>query len=49
MAGVSILAPMASMLMVVVVAVVVPFVALVTRTGCCVDHHFAVLPVNFRA
>jgi len=49
MAGVSILPAVASVLMVVVVAVVVPLVALVTGTGSCVDHHLAVLPVNFRA
>jgi len=49
MAGVSILPTVASVLMVVVVAVVVPLVALVTGTGCSVDDHLTVLPVNFRA
>lgn len=49
MAGVSVLPTVASMLVVVVVAVVVPLVALVTGAGCRVNHHLAVLPVYFRA
>ena len=48
-AGMSVLATVASMLVVVVVAVVVPLVTFVARAGRCVNHNLAVLPVNFRA
>ena len=45
----SVLATVASMLVVVVVAVVVALVTLVAGAGCRVNHNLAVLPVNFRA
>ena len=48
-AGMSVLATVASMLVVVVMAVVVPLVALVAGAGRRVNHNLAVLPVNFRA
>ena len=49
MPGMSVLATVASMLVVVVVAVVVALVTFVARAGRCVNHNLAVLPVNFRA
>ena len=45
----SVLATVASMLVVVVVAVVVALVTLVAGAGRRVNHNLAVLPVNFRA
>ena len=49
-AGVSVFPAMASVFVVVVVAVVVSLLALVPgAAGCGVNHNLTVLPVNFRA
>ena len=48
--GVSVFPAMASVFVVVVVAVVVSLLALVPgAAGCGVNHNLTVLPVNFRA